>query len=116
MNEKIGIGVDIVEIDRFKQIPYKKKPNFYKKMFNPKEIDYCLHFKNSHIHFAAKFAVKEALKKSISENVDLLDIETDHENKRPIVKIRNNTDYLFKTSISHDGKYAIAIVVSESFK
>ena len=113
MIEKISIGVDIVEINRFKQIPYEKKPNFYKKMFSSDEIDYCLRFKNSYMHFAAKFALKEALKKSITEKVDLLDIETDHENNKPIVKIKNNATYFFKTSISHDGDYAIAIVISE---
>jgi len=114
--EKINIGIDIVEIDRFKQISYEKKSSFYKKLFNSKEIAYCLSFKNSYSHFAAKFALKEALKKSISEKMDSLDIETDHVDSKPVVRIKGNTTYLFKTSLSHDGNFAIAIVISEKIK
>ena len=56
-----GIGVDIVEICRFKKIKYNLKPSFYKKLFKQNEIDYCLKFKNPYEHFAGKFALKESV-------------------------------------------------------
>ena len=43
MNE--GIGIDIVDINKFKKIIYSSKPNFYEKLFLKSEIDYCLRFK-----------------------------------------------------------------------
>ena len=58
-----GIGVDIVEICRFKKIKYNARPSFYKKLFKQNEIDYCLKFKNPYEHFAGKFALKESVKK-----------------------------------------------------
>ena len=42
MLENIGIGVDIVEINRFQEKPFEKNENFYKKIFSESEIKYCL--------------------------------------------------------------------------
>jgi len=44
---------------------YAKNKKFYQKIFTNSEIKYCLGFKNSSKHFAGKFAIKEAVKKSI---------------------------------------------------
>ena len=67
MNE--GIGIDIVDINKFKKITYSSKPHFYEKLFLKSEIDYCLRFKNSAERFAGKFAAKEAVLKSVSGNI-----------------------------------------------
>lgn len=112
----MDIGIDIIKINRFKRIPFEKRPSFYKKIFSKDEIESCLRFKDPYTHFAAKFAVKEALKKSITRKVDLLDIETDYKDNKPIVKIKNNYNYSFKISISHDDDYAIAVVISKKIK
>jgi len=108
-----NIGIDIVNIIRFKKLEYKKNKIFYEKIFNKEEIKYCLKFKDPSPHFAGKFAVKESLKKVVSFNVNFLEIMTSYSKLKPIVKIINKENYKFKVSISHDGKYAIAIVVSE---
>ena len=60
-----NIGIDIVNIERFKRKEYAKNKKFYQKIFTNSEIKYCLGFKNSSKHFAGKFAIKEAVKKSI---------------------------------------------------
>ena len=67
MNEfdGVGIGIDLVEINRFKERPYNANKSFYKKIFSEEEINYCLKFSDSYRHFAGKFALKEALIKSI---------------------------------------------------
>jgi len=65
MMEIFNIGIDIVNIERFKKKEYAKNKKFYQKIFTNSEIKYCLGFKNSSKHFAGKFAIKEAVKKSI---------------------------------------------------
>jgi len=114
MIENFGVGIDIVEISRFKKLPYKEKESFYKKIFNPIEIEYCLKFHDPYRHFAAKFAIKEALKKSISKDIDFLDIITSYKDKKPIVMINQKLDYKFLVSVSHEKSYTIAIVISEA--
>ncbi|PIN84376.1 MAG: 4-phosphopantetheinyl transferase [Nitrosopumilales archaeon CG11_big_fil_rev_8_21_14_0_20_33_24] len=115
MIEKLGIGIDITDIDQFKKIPYSSKPNFYKKIFLPSEIKYCLKYKNPYEHFAGKFALKEAVKKAINARISMLDIETSHSNSKPIVKLRGKwkKKYKFLTSISHEKKFAVGIIISE---
>ena len=44
MNEffDIGVGIDLVEIKRFKELPYSTNQSFYTKIFSKDEINYCL--------------------------------------------------------------------------
>ena len=118
MIEKLGIGIDITDVDQFKKISYLKKPNFYKKIFLPSEIKYCLKYKNPYEHFAGKFALKEAVKKAIKERISMLDIETSHLKSKPIVKLGGKLKkrYNFLASISHEKKFAVAMVISEKLE
>ena len=114
MIEKLGVGIDITDITHFKIIPYQKKPGFYQSIFQSSEIDYCLKFQDSSSHFAGKFALKEAVKKSINDDIYISKIETFHVNSKPMIKLLDSAKkYVFRTSISHEGNYAIAIVISE---
>ncbi len=115
MIENFGIGIDIVDIEKFEKIPYFKKPGFYKKIFLPSEIEYCLRYKTSAEHFAGKFAIKESLKKSINEPISFLDIETYHLKSKIKIKLLKNWNkkYSVLGSISHDKRYAIGMVISE---
>ncbi len=114
MLEKMGIGIDIVEINRFKEKPFEKNKNFYKKIFHDSEIKYCLKQNNSYQSFAAKFAVKESVIKSINKKISFLNIKTDHKNSKPVVKLVENSSYNFLVSVSHEKLYVIAVVISES--
>ena len=118
MLAKFGIGIDIVKISRFKNKPYPSNKNFYKKIFCDSEIKYCLKYKNYTQHFSGKFAVKEALTKSINEKISLHEIKTSYKNAKPIVKVKSSLDkkYNFIISISHENDFAIAVVVSEKIK
>ena|SRR3989344_334739 len=114
MIEKMGIGIDIVAIDQFTKIPYTKKPAFYKKVFLSSEIEYCLKFKNPYQHFAGKFAIKEAVKKSINEQISMLSIITSHINSKPKVMLVNKIrKYRFLVSVSHERNFAVAVVISK---
>ena len=113
MIDSLEIGTDIVSISRFKSLPYEKNQSFYKKIFSTDEINYCLKFKNPYEHFAGKFAIKEAVVKSLSNNIDYLEIQTFHKNSKPVVKLKNDLKYNFLVSVSHDQDYAIALIISE---
>lgn len=113
MLENMSIGVDVSDVEKFRQIPFRSKPGFYKKLFNASEIKYCLKFKNYYEHFAGKFAIKEAVKKSISEKISMLDIETYYIKSKPHVRLISNKKYVFRVSVSHENNIAIAIVISE---
>ena len=113
MLESIGIGIDIIEINRFQKKPFEKNQTFYKKIFNEIEINYCLKKKNSAETFASKFAIKEAVIKSIKKQIDFLDILTNYSDSKPVVSLQNDTSYNFLVSTSHEKLYAVATVISE---
>ena len=114
MIEKLGVGIDITDITDFKITPYQKKPGFYQSIFQSSEIDYCLKFQDSSSHFAGKFALKEAVKKSINDDIYISKIETFHLKSKPMIKLLDSKKkYNFRASVSHENDYAIAIVISE---
>ena len=61
-----GIGVDIVEVDRIRRDLEQSGSHFIDKIFTPREIAYCSAKANSHQHYAARFAAKEAVSKALS--------------------------------------------------
>ena len=115
MIENFGTGIDIVNVEKFEKTSYLEKPSFYKKIFLPFEIKYCLKYKTPAEHFAGKFAIKESLKKAINEPISFLDIETYHSNTKLKIKLLKDWNKKYKVigSISHDKKYANAMVISE---
>ena len=126
MIENFGIGIDISSIDKFLNKPFEKNQSFYKGIFTDQEIDYCLKFSNYSEKFAGKFALKEALMKSIREIVIPSQIETFYLDSKPTVKILDSKEtadvslkadkYRFLASLSHDKGIAVAVVISEKIK
>jgi len=115
MIKNLGIGIDIIEVSRFRRKKYEENRNFYKKIFVKSEINYCLKFKNSAERFAGKFAIKEAVIKSIPEKIGLHDIEIVYVNRKPRIRLKNSLrkKYDFIVSVSHEKEFAIGIVVAE---
>ena len=107
------VGIDIINVNRFRNMPFAKKISFYKKIFHENEINYCLKFKDPYTHFAGKFAIKESVIKSTNTKENFLKIITDHQNKKPIVSIYGKNDFTFLASISHEKDYAIGIVIAK---
>ena len=102
--ENQQIGIDIVKIERFRKKKIFENQSFYEKIFTKSEISYCKRFIDPYPHFAGKFALKEAVQKSINENLVFNKIETLDNSKEK---------YEFTTSISHENEYAIAIALSK---
>ena len=115
MLEQLGIGIDIVEIKRFLNKPYKTNLDFYKKIFHESEITCCLERKNFAECFAGKFAIKESVIKSIPKKITFLDILIDYSNSKPVVTLIDDSSYSFLVSLTHEKLYAVSVVISEKF-
>ena len=113
MLEKIGLGIDIIEIDRFRKKPYESNKTFYNKIFHNSEIAHCLKRKNSAECFAGKFAIKESVIKSIPLTIDFLDIVIDYSDSKPTVSLKNSLTYSFLVTLTHEKSLAVAVVISE---
>ncbi len=117
MIENFGLGIDISNIEKFKNKSFYENQSFYRKIFTEQEIHYCLKFKNYYEKFAGKFALKEALIKSISQKIDLLKIETSYLDLKPQIKILDpEISYEFLASLSHENEFAVAVVISIKIK
>jgi len=123
----IGIGVDIVNNNRFKKLV--KNKNFVERVFTSSEQTRSNKFKNKINFYSKRFAAKEAFSKAtgfgISRNLNFKDIEIKN-NKigKPSVNLNKSTiSYLnkkfkvksFKTSLSlsDEKNYSIAYVIIE---
>jgi len=109
----VGIGIDIVDVEQFENMPFNSKRKFYKKLFSKSEIKYCLKYKKYSERFAAKFAIKEAVKKSIPDKIPMSAIETYHLKSKPQIRLKLDKKYTFHVSLSHEKGLAVAVVIAE---
>src|SRR5678815_4968298 len=65
----LGIGVDMVEVERIQHSLDRFGERFMKRVFTEGEIAYCRSMKFSARHFAARFAAKEAVSKAFGTGV-----------------------------------------------
>ena len=114
MNHVFSIGIDIVNVTRFRKKPLRNNLNFYKKIFSESEINYCKKFSSPYEHFAGKFAIKESVIKAIPDKISLKNICTLNSKHKPEIKIdgKLNKKYDFIVSVSHEKEFAIAVVIS----
>ena len=116
--ETDGIGIDIIDVQRFTKKIFKENLTFYQKIFLESEIKYCLRFKSPYEHFAGKFALKESVIKSIHDKISFLDIQTSNSKYGPTISLlgKKAKKYSFLCSVSHEKKFAIAVVISSRIK
>ncbi len=118
----IGLGIDIIEIDRIKQSVDNYGKRFLEKIFTGSELEYCLNKKNKYQHLAARFAAKEAITKALS-SVNVIpgwkDIEISNlSNGMPVVILRKNEIKEFLgdnkkllISMSHSDNYVTCVAI-----
>jgi len=117
MIKRFNIGIDIVKVKKFEDKPFSKNKIFYKKIFLESEIRYCLKYKNSAERFAGKFALKEAVIKSLDKKINFSEIETSHLKSKPIVNLKKfDGKYDFISSLSHEKDFSIAVVICQKIK
>jgi len=119
----IGVGVDIVEVNRIEAAIGKFGNRFLKKIYTDTEIKYCNTGKAACQHFAGKFAAKEAVYKTL--NIDCVVKWTEIEIKnlkqgRPRVVLHGKVAKMAKeknissvlVSISHIKTRAVASAIA----
>ena len=120
---RVLTGTDIIEISRIKESIESLGENFQKKIYTPKEIEYCESKKNAkYQHYAGRFAAKEAIYKAVSDllkdkfEIGFQDAEVlNDKNGKPYIlfkseMLKEKIDYV-DISISHCKEYATANVV-----
>ena len=121
-----GIGTDLVDVKRIAE-KLSRNPSFRDHVFSVREIDYCEQQKESAMHYAARWAVKEAYLKAYGVqfigNHRLPEIETCHrENGQPFIQLYGKalqefTEKNFVSihlSITHTHELAMATVIIET--
>ena len=120
----VGLGLDIVEIERVQGMLDRWGDRFLRKVFTEKEIDYCNRYGSSADHFAGRFAAKEAAMKALGvgwgasavwHEVEVLN----EESGKPVLSMKGGTAGLAEelgvrakhVSISHSQTSACAVVV-----
>ena len=119
---KILCGTDIIEINRIKEAIETLGERFKNRVYTPEEIEYCESKKEQkYQHYAARFAAKEAVFKSISEllikqeEMTWKSIEVKKvKSQKPFIQLHHlnlikNIDIQIDLSMSHCKEYATAV-------
>jgi holo-[acyl-carrier protein] synthase len=122
----VGIGVDIVDVERVLGLLERYPDKFLKRVFTDAENRYAQRSVKTAERLAGRFAVKEAVLKAFgtgkSQGILWRDVETvPGAMGKPKVNLYGNADKYMKrlnanvihVSISHDGGKAMAFVVIE---
>ncbi|MGQ9631131.1 MAG: holo-ACP synthase [bacterium] len=122
----LGMGVDIVEVERIEEAFRRWKRRFSTRVFTAEEIRYCASKPNMYHHFAARFAAKEAVLKAFgmgwTAGIKWTDIEiVPSRLGRPRVRFHNRAGEVAERiglkkvtiSLSHCKLYAVASAIIE---
>ena len=108
-----GVGVDIVENNRFSSFPQ----GALDKIFTHKELDELNHRVDKTEFLASRFAVKEAVVKAYGTGFGVIgarDIEVNNDDKgKPYVLVKGKKDEKLHISLSHESTCSIAVAVLE---
>ncbi|MFT3990254.1 MAG: holo-ACP synthase [Luteolibacter sp.] len=64
-----GIGIDVVEVERIAGAISRHGEPFLARLFTPAEREYCEIQKKPALHYAARFAAKEAVSKALGTGI-----------------------------------------------
>ena len=119
----IGVGTDLMEIARIAQSVDRFGERFLRRVFTPREIEYCRRKKNAAESFAAKEAGAKALGTGISRGVSWLELEvTRAPGERPILDLTGRAADRARSlgvahislSLTHSRDVALAVVILEN--
>ena len=117
----IGIGVDLVKVARIEAAIERWGERFLKRVFTPAEMEYCGGHAAGGIHYAARFAAKEAVRKATGEDLKWTDVEiTNEERGKPVIRLSGGNpaeeteNPKILLSISHTDEYAVAYVIAQT--
>ena len=118
----IGLGCDLIEVERIRGVLAKHGDRFLKRIFTEEEQAYCNSVKYSHKHYAARWAAKEAVSKcfttGIGEHLDWTSVSVYHgSRKEPLVRLDAKATALLAEigathvwlTLSHTDTHAMAV-------
>ena len=108
-----SVGIDAVEISRFRVALKGANKRFFATTFSELERRYCTAFSDPSPHFAGTFAAKEAIQKAVgADRLPLSAIEIRHEKSgRPYVCLKGRRNSSILISISHTKGIACAVAI-----
>lgn len=124
---QVGLGVDIVEIARMRAI-LERAPNFRTRVYSEEERAYCDATATPEVHYATRFAAKEAVLKALgtgfSQGIGVRDVEVKRSAKgRPYVVLsgrakdvareRGVRELPLSLSYTHTDAVACAMAITE---
>ncbi|WP_418931533.1 holo-ACP synthase [Gordonibacter pamelaeae] len=124
---QVGLGVDIVEIARVRRI-LERTPSFRERVFSEEERAYCDAAANPEVHYATRFAAKEAVVKALgtgfTRGIGVRDIEVRRNAKgRPYVVLSGRAKEVaaeqgvrelpLSLSFTHTDAVACAMAITE---
>lgn len=65
----IGLGTDIIEVDRIRRVMLRQGERFVNRILTDEERAYCMAMAHPHKHIAARFAAKEAVSKCFTTGI-----------------------------------------------
>lgn len=121
-----GVGIDIVDVERIRNMAENHGERFLKRVFSDEELAYCMRFSDPFPHLAARWAAKEAVAKALgtgfSQGVTWKSICVVHApNGEPMALLTGTAQKLAAglgvkkiwLSLSHTRDYAVAVAVME---
>lgn len=122
----LGIGIDMVDVDRMEQAVERWGQRFLERIFTPDEISRCQQRARSAQCLALRFAAKEAFAKALGlgmqKGLRWRDIEVVHDHLgKPLLHLHNQAQRLSRAlavektwlTLSDERDFAIAMVVLE---
>ncbi|HEX6989842.1 MAG TPA: holo-ACP synthase [Bacillota bacterium] len=122
----IGIGVDLVAVDRIARVVGRRGERFLSRVFTPAELAACPPGEQYARRLAARFAAKEAVLKALgtglAAGIRWREIEVQRPARgRPAITLHGRAAQhaaalgvaRLHLSLSHDGPFAAAFVVAE---
>jgi len=112
----VGVGIDIIQIEKIKKSIEKWKGSFLDRVFNAEELENISKGKMYYQRLAGRFAAKEAVIKAISKEypLALTDILIfNRENGAPYCKFKKDIGIDIFLSITHIEDYAVACAVAQ---
>jgi len=123
----IGIGTDIIEIERIRHMIERHGDHFLNRCFTPSEIEYASRHRDSAVRYAGRWAAKEAVVKVLGtgfvQGITFHDIEVvSLHTGQPTVKLAGEALQIsqqlkiaeIKLTISHAREYATATAIGVS--
>jgi holo-[acyl-carrier protein] synthase len=119
----IGLGLDATDVDRIAAAIERYGDRFLQRIFTPGEIAYCTRRRVPAIHFAGRFAAKEAAMKALgtgnSQGVVWRDIEVVRRGGPPQLQLHGGAGRRFEAiggrssllTITHSDELALAEVL-----